>query len=152
MKNNSALAAMLQSLWADNFVVYFMVHSMHFNTQGPNFEGDHEFFQEVYEFLFEQHDTIGEQIRQLDKPVLVSLASVLSASSIEELEPKMIDAKTMYTELSSYLDDLTDIAQRVYEMAGSTGCGGVETMIGDYLKMLGKLNWKAKASIGRSIR
>jgi len=150
--SSSSLVVPLQQLWADNFLVYFKSHVFHFNVQGQNFEGDHEYFQEVYEFLWEQHDVLGEQIRQMDKPVLTSLEQIISASSVDEAEPNAKDAKAMYTELSEEFDELIDTAQNLYDMAEEQCCAGLSTLLGDYIKQVSKLNWKAKATIGRSIK
>ena len=152
MKNNLALATQLQKLWADNFLVYFKSHVFHFNIQGSTFESDHKFFRKLYEFLFAMHDTIGEQIRQLDKPVLVSLSQLIEASSMDEAEPSMKEAKVMYAEIIGDLEDIIITAQHVYDTAEENGCAGCSTMLGDYLSELGKFSWMAKATIGRSIR
>lgn len=142
----------LQQLWADNFLVYFKSHTFHFNVQGPTFGQDHALFQEIYEYLWDQHDVLGEQIRQMDKPVLTSLKSVMSASSVDEAEPKVMDTKGMLTEMCEEFDELIELAQSVYDRAESSCCGGLSTTIGDYLKGISKLNWKVKASLGRSIK
>ena len=65
-KGNS-LFNLLTQLFADNFVTYFKSHSYHFNVDGPMFAQDHELLNEIYDFLWAQHDMLGEQIRQMDK-------------------------------------------------------------------------------------
>lgn len=159
MANNPPLAATstamfvpLQQLWADNFLVYFKSHVFHFNVQGPTFGQDHGLFQEIYEFLWDQHDVLGEQIRQLDKPVLTSLEQLIAASSVDEAESKVMDIKGMLTEMAEELSELIELAQAVYDRAESSCCGGLSTVIGDYLKGINKLNWKVKASLGKSIK
>lgn len=148
----SAVFIPLQQLWTDNFLVYFKSHTFHFNVQGPTFGQDHALFQEIYEYLWDQHDVLGEQIRQMDKPVLTSLKSVMSASSVDEVEHKVMDTKSMLTDMCEEFDELIELAQSVYDRAESSGCGGLSTTIGDYLKGINKLAWKVKASLGRSIK
>lgn len=150
--SSSAVAGQLQRLWADNFLVYFKSHVFHFNVQGPTFGQDHGLFQEIYEYLWAQHDVIGETIRQLDKPVLTSLEQLISASSVDEAEPNVKDVKGMLTEMNEELDELIDSAQLLYEACEDSGYAGMSTMLGDYCKSLSKLNWKVKASLGKSIR
>jgi starvation-inducible DNA-binding protein len=150
--SNGAIAAPLQKLWADNFLVYFKSHIFHFNIQGPTFLQDHMLFQEIYEYLWESHDTLGETIRQLDKPVLTSLEQLISASSVDEAEPSVKDSKSMMIEMNEELDELIESTQALYDLAEDSGYAGVATMLGDYSKALNKLNWKVKASAGKSIK
>lgn len=149
---SNAIVVPLQQLWADNFLVYFKSHVFHFNVQGPTFMADHALFQEVYEYLWDAHDTLGETIRQLDKPVLTSLEQLISASSVDESEPNVKDSKSMLLELSEELDELIMSTQGLYDTAEDAGYAGVATMLGDYSKALNKLNWKLKASAGKSIK
>ena len=142
----------LQQLWADNFLVYFKAHSFHFNVQGETFGQDHALFQEIYDYLWGQHDVLGEQIRQMDKPVLTSLKLVMAASSIKEATPKQKEAKEMLDEISNDISCLLDCTQALYDKAEECCCAGLSTILGDYSSALSKLNWKCKASIGRSIK
>ena len=142
----------LQQLWADNFLVYFKAHSMHFNVEGDSFVSDHAMFSEVYEYLYTEHDRIGEQIRQFDKPVLVSLKSMIAASSIDELSVKTCTNTAMFSNLVEDLGQLMATAQSVYELAGKDKGGGLENLLGEYIMNVSKLKWKLKAILGKSIK
>ena len=137
----------LQNLFADNFVVYFKSHIYHFNVVGPTFAQDHTLFQEVYEYLWEQHDIIGELIRQTDQLIKIELPEIADASAISDKKYAMT-RDIMFTDLIVDIEQLIKYGETCYEMAGNTGLGGVETALGDYLKGLGKLRWKLIASKG----
>lgn len=150
-KSNSLITQLTQ-LYADNFVTYYKSHGYHFNVDGPMFAQDHELLNEIYDFLWEQHDMLGEQIRQMDKSAPSSLKEVLSLTDIEECTKVGETSKTMFTELNADFEELIEDAQQLYDDADMQSCGGLATFIGDYIKDLSKLNWKVKATIGKSFK
>jgi starvation-inducible DNA-binding protein len=150
--NKSNLVGLLKQLFADNFVVYYKSHGYHFNVEGPTFPQDHELLNEIYDFLWEQHDMLGEQIRQMDKAAPSSLKEILAITDIKECNKVGESSKVMFTELNSDFDGLIEDAQTLYDNADMQSCGGLATVIGDYIKDLYKLNWKVKATIGKSFK
>jgi starvation-inducible DNA-binding protein len=149
MKDNQLMVSLLRKLYADNFTTYYKSHGFHFNVQGTMFSQDHGLLEEIYQFLWDQHDTIGEQIRQLDKAVLPSLADILDLTNIVECKKGKESSKEMFNELQQDFDTIMEVGQVIFEKSNSYG--GLNTLIGDYLKGLSKLNWKVKATLGRSI-
>jgi len=150
--NKDVIVSALRCLFADNFVVYYKSHGFHFNVQGPTFSQDHELLNEIYDFLWDNHDSLGEQLRQLDKPALTSLKAILSVTEIKEEAAVLDDSRKQFEALQEDFDMLLRNAQWIYEEAGKQGIGGLETYIGDYLKDLSKFNWKLKAILKRSIK
>ena len=146
----SELIKGLSKLYASNFILYYKSHTFHFNVQGPTFAQDHATLEEVYTFLWEQHDMLGEQIRQFSKPVLCCLEDVLDLSIIGESKTILKVPAPMYDVLVSDVEDVLSLAQWVYDRASDEHVGGLETLVGDYLKSLSKLHWKLKALQGRS--
>jgi len=150
--NSSMVLMPLRNLFADNFTVYYKSHGYHFNVEGPTFAQDHALLEEIYNFLWESHDSLGEQIRQLDKPTLPSLKSILDNTEIIECNKLGETSKTMFTELCNDFELLHENAQSLFDIADEACYGGLNTFIGDYLKDLGKLHWKIKATIGKSFK
>lgn len=151
-KKSNSLITMLNQLFADNFVTYFKSHSYHFNVEGVTFAQDHELLNEIYDFLWAQHDMLGEQIRQMDKGVPCSLKEILSMTDITECDTPKKPSKEMFTWLNQDFDDLIEDAQELYDAADMQSYGGLATLVGDYIKDLSKLNWKVKATIGKSFK
>jgi DNA-binding ferritin-like protein len=58
----------------------------------------------------------------------------------------------MFTWLNEDFDCLIEYAQQLYDDADMQSYGGLATLIGDYIKDLSKLNWKVKATIGKSFK
>jgi len=150
-KSNSLITKLTQ-LYADNFVTYYKSHGYHFNVDGVMFAQDHALLEEIYDFLWEQHDMLGEQIRQMDKGVLCSLKEILNVTNIKECDNAKKPSKEMFTWLNQDFDSLIEEAQELYDDADMQSCGGLATLIGDYIKDLSKFNWKVKATIGKSFK
>ena len=150
-KSNSLITQLTQ-LYADNFVTYYKSHGYHFNVDGPMFAQDHALLEEIYDFLWAQHDMLGEQIRQMDKGTPCSLKEVLSMTDIVECDTPKKPSKEMFTWLNQDFDCLIEYAQKLYDDADMQSYGGLATLIGDYIKDLSKLNWKVKATIGKSFK
>lgn len=79
-----ALVDALLKVFADSFVFYFKAHSFHWNIVGKDFPQYHEFFGKVYEGVFNQVDRLAEEIRALDAPAPMNLASLLADSNLSE--------------------------------------------------------------------
>jgi len=142
----------LRDLYADNFVLYYKSHGFHFNVEGATFAQDHTLLNELYDFLWDQHDMLGEQIRQMDSPVVPSLKEVLSTSTLDEVKSPKMTSKEMFSVIVADIGSVMEVAQYVFDRADAEGCGGLNTLVGDYLKGLSKLNWKFKATLNRSMK
>ena len=149
---NNPLINKLITLYCDNFVTYYKSHGYHFNVIGSTFSQDHALLEEVYNFLWEQHDILGEQIRQLDAATPTSLKTILSEANVEECSKVRESSATMFGELVSDFDTLILEAQVLYDESDMESCGGMATMLGDYLKALSKLHWKLKATLGKGLK
>lgn len=151
-KMTTNLIAPLKQLFCDNFVTYYKSHGYHFNVEGNTFAQDHELLNEIYDFLWAQHDMLGEQIRQMDKAAPGSLKEILATSDIKECMKVGETSKVMFGELSDDFSSLISTAQNLYDSADMESCGGLATLVGDYLKDLNKLHWKVKATLGKSFK
>jgi len=115
-KSNS-LITQLTELYANNFVTYYKSHGYHFNVEGPMFAQDHALLEEIYDFLWAQHDMLGEQIRQMDKGVPCSLKEILGMTEIVECDSAKKPSKEMFTWLNEDFDCLIEYAQQLYDDA-----------------------------------
>jgi starvation-inducible DNA-binding protein len=148
---NKQVLLLIRSLYATNFVTYYKTHAFHFNVEGKNFSQDHEFLNELYDFLWKESDNIGEQIRQLNKATPTTLKSLIEMSSTEE-DTLITTPEDMYMCLSKDLQSLIDIGNDLYKAAGSCNCYALETYIGDYLTGVSKYKWMIDATLKRSIK
>jgi len=108
----------LCNLIADNFISYFKTHVYHFNITGAEFPQYHALFSEVYEYLFDHHDSLSEQLRQMDVKVPGSLEMYLKDTLISP-NAKEQRASDMLSATCKLLEVLHETAQKLYEEAGT---------------------------------
>ena len=133
----------LKNLFADNFAVYTKAHGYHFNVVGPDFFEYHKLFQQVYDYLYDQHDVLGELQRQLGIMVSADLRSICETTVMDCEFPTSVTASKMLADLAGDIDTLITSAEALYKSCGN---GAVETVIGDYSVGLNKLKWFLSAS------
>lgn len=136
----------LKCLIADNFFGYFKAHVYHANVQDKDFNQYHEFFGEIYEYLYSNHDGLLEQLRQMDVMVPLCIKDYIE-NSVVDINNKEKDINSMLSSLLATIEMIIKVAQGLYEEAGSEGHGGLETFIGDYLVGVNKLRWKIKSCL-----
>jgi len=136
----------LKNLIADNFLGYFKAHVYHANVIDKDFNQYHNFFGEIYEYLYDNHDDLLEQLRQMDVMVPVSIKEYID-NSVVDINNKEKDVTSMLNSLLTTLELLIKLSQDLYEEAGSEGHGALETYIGDYLTGINKLRWKVKSCL-----
>jgi len=134
----------LKSLIADNFLVYYKAHTFHLNVTGPGFQQYHELFGEVYDKLWDWHDTLAEQLRQGGDKYELNLKDVLNGSAISD-DAVGKSVANMFSALCSDLDSLLSLAERIYESSDPA----LGTVIGDYCADVKKLKWKIDATTSK---
>jgi starvation-inducible DNA-binding protein len=82
--NLTAVATLLNTLLADEHVLYIKTRNAHWNVQGPNFGELHEFFEKQYTELAELIDELAERIRALGHFALGSLKDFLAVTRMSE--------------------------------------------------------------------
>jgi len=133
----------LINLFADNFTVYTKAHGYHFNIVGPDFYQYHKLFNEVYDYLYEQHDILGELIRQNRSKVPTGMAELcdLTVMDCKVDNPAGIE---MAKDLMQDLESLSASAQALYDSCNDAAC---ETLIGEYAAGINKLRWFLESTI-----
>ena len=83
-KNLLETAKVLNTLLADEFVLYAKTRNYHWNVTGPSFSELHKFFEGQYEQLDEIIDSVAERVRMLGHFSLGSLRAFLKATGLTE--------------------------------------------------------------------
>lgn len=137
----------LTNIIYDNFMAYFKSHVYHLNIKGPDFSQYHSLLQEVYEALWDRHDGLNEQLRQMGYMCPVNLEVYIKDSLLSPSAPQK-EPGEMFKVIISDLDSILKSAQILYDEAGNEGHGALETYIGDYMMCLSKLRWKLRSTLG----
>jgi starvation-inducible DNA-binding protein len=141
-----ALVDALMNVFSDAFVFYFKAHSFHWNVTGKDFPQYHDFFGKIYEDVFAKMDKLAEEIRALNAPAPMNLASLIASSKIMENKDSL-NAMEMVAVLE---DDNTKIlagllaCAKMAEAANEIGLNDFLTQLYDDHK---KLGWMLSATI-----
>jgi len=95
----NAVVGILNTVLADEFVLYVKSRRFHWNVEGPDFSELHEIFQKHYEQLGEVIDDVAERARALDGIAAGSLEEYLELTRLKEEPARCHDARGMITAL-----------------------------------------------------
>ena len=141
-----ALVNALMNVFSDAFVFYFKAHSFHWNITGKDFPQYHEFFGKVYEDVFGNMDKLAEEIRALNAPAPMNLASLIANSKITENK----DSLSAMEMISALASDNTKIlagllaCAKMAEAANEVGLNDFLTQLYDQHK---KLAWMLSSTL-----
>jgi starvation-inducible DNA-binding protein len=83
-KNLKKVATMLNTLLADEYVLYTKTRNAHWNVQGNNFSELHKFFESQYEALDVIIDDVAERVRALGHFAVGTLKDFLTIARLSE--------------------------------------------------------------------
>jgi starvation-inducible DNA-binding protein len=84
VKNTGTVAALLNSLLADEHILYTKTRNYHWNYEGDNFMEMHKFYEGQYEELADMIDEIAERIRMIGHHAEGRLKDFLKLTNLEE--------------------------------------------------------------------
>lgn len=135
-----ALISALHKVFADAFVFYFKSHSFHWNVVGKDFPQYHEFFGKVYQGVFDNIDRLAEEIRALNAPAPMNLASLVSDASISE-NKDALDGIAMVRVLASDNDKILAGLLACQKMAEAANEVGLANFLQDLFDGHKKFGW-----------
>lgn len=86
MKNE--LSNSMNNYLANNTIMYYKLHNLHWNVIGLNFKSVHEYLEELYNGFADIIDEVAEVIKINGDFPLPSLEECLKVSTIKEIESK----------------------------------------------------------------
>jgi starvation-inducible DNA-binding protein len=98
----AGVGEILNTLLADEYVLYTKTRNYHWNVTGPQFNDLHRFFERQYEALSEVVDEVAERARTLGAPAHATLREFSEATRLSESPGDYPDAMTM---IANLLDD-----------------------------------------------
>jgi starvation-inducible DNA-binding protein len=107
--NRKQVAQLLNTLLADQFLLYVKMLNFHWNVKSHHFNDLHAFFKSLYEAQFQDCDDIAERIRSLDAPSCGSMQELLKLTRLKESSGGLSD-QAMIKQL---LEDLEAIIRIV---------------------------------------
>lgn len=97
--DRSGVVELLNTLLADEFVLYTKTRNYHWHVVGPHFSELHTFFETQYNALSETVDAVAERVRALDGQALGSLAEYLEHTRLSETPGQYPRSQVMLSNL-----------------------------------------------------
>src|SRR5437016_14639802 len=91
----TAVIGILNTLLADEYVLYTKTRNFHWNVTGPQFNDLHRFFEAQYTELNIVVDDVAERARSLGGPAAGSLAEFTKLARLAEQPGKTLAARAM---------------------------------------------------------
>jgi starvation-inducible DNA-binding protein len=125
-KNLKAVSDLLNTLLADEMILYIKTRQAHWNYEGDNFSEMHKFFESQYDVIDEIMDEVAERVRMLGHYAVGSLKDLTKIARLNEnkigfsdqkesVNALLNDHETIIRALRKDLDD----TQNKYKDAGT---------------------------------
>lgn len=99
--NRDSVVKILNTVLADEYVLYTKTRNYHWNVVGPQFNDLHKFFESQYEALNDIVDEVAERARSLGGKALGTLAEFSQHTRLKEQPGKQPPALTMVAALQA---------------------------------------------------
>jgi starvation-inducible DNA-binding protein len=147
-EDRQAVVEGLNTLLADEYLLYTKTRNYHWNVVGPQFNDLHKFFESQYEALDDVVDDVAERARSLGGHAQGTLAEFTERARLRE-EPGAPDAKGM---LSRLLADHETLIRQLREDAEITldkhGDAGTNDFLVGLMEQHEKMAWMLRAFLG----
>jgi starvation-inducible DNA-binding protein len=131
---------------ASNFAFYLKTHNAHLNVTGMFFQSLHALFQEQYEDLLEQVDTIAEKIRELDHFAPAGLAVFQQTTFIDDIEG-VLDAKGYVERLMLDHERMLIFLNKLFKIAESENNQAIMNYLAERMDAHAKHRWKLRTTL-----
>lgn len=147
-KNTQAVAEVLNTLLADEHVLYMKTRNAHWNVEGTDFHAQHLFFQSLYEQLGELIDEIAERVRAIGHYAVGTMKEYLSLTHLTEMRHTKKDSQGYIKEL---LGDFEAIIVFIREHIDAVGekykDAGTEDFLVGIMEQHEKTAWLLRAHL-----
>lgn len=144
-KERTALGSILNTLLADEYVLYTKTRRFHWNVVGPDFSELHKFFEQQYEALDDIVDEVAERARALDVTAAGSLQEFAKMARIRELAGANPDPSGMLAALLADHEALIRTLRKDVDAADGLGDAGTNDFLTGLLEQHEKMAWMLRS-------
>lgn len=141
------LAVQLNAYLANIGVIYIKLHNLHWNVAGGQFKAVHEYLETLYDAFADVLDATAEILKMNGEMPLASLKDYLAVASIQELESKELDVKSVLSIVLSDMEALKAQASAIRLQANEDDQFDIANGMEDDLKNYGKTIWFIRAML-----
>jgi starvation-inducible DNA-binding protein len=142
-----AVARILNTLLADEFVLYVKTRRFHWNVTGPQFSELHKFFEAQYEEIDEIIDEVAERARAVDKVAAGSLREYVEGTRLDEQSGHNPAAQDMLAALLADQESIIRNLRLDADTVGQAGDAGTEDFLIGLMAQHEKMAWMLRAYV-----
>jgi starvation-inducible DNA-binding protein len=139
------VAALLNQLLADEFVVYVKTLNFHWNVVGSDFYALHLFFQKHYEELLDIVDEVAERVRIFNVPSFGSCAEFMQHASVHESVAQKLSALDMLAQLCADHETVIQSLRKSITTTAELGDEGTSNFLTDLMEKHEKMAWMLRS-------
>ncbi|MGH7326580.1 MAG: Dps family protein [Candidatus Rokuibacteriota bacterium] len=143
--SRDALVTILNTLLADEYLLYTKTRNYHWNVTGPQFNDLHKFFEAQYEALNEVVDEVAERARTLGGRALGTLVEFAKVTRLRERPGEYPDARGMIADLLADHETLVRQLRGDLETAAKHGDAGTNDFLTGLTEKHEKMAWMLRA-------
>jgi starvation-inducible DNA-binding protein len=144
-----AVANILNTLLADEYVLYTKTRNYHWNVVGPQFNDLHKFFESQYEALNDVVDDVAERARTVGGKAVGTLVEFTKTTRLRERAGEYPDARGMISDLLA--DHETIVKQLRADLVTALdkhGDAGTSDFLTGLMEKHEKMAWMLRAFLG----
>jgi starvation-inducible DNA-binding protein len=143
--SRTKILALLDSLLADEYLLYTKTRNFHWNVTGPQFNDLHKFFEAQYETLDGFVDDIAERSRALGGRAAGSMKEFLHAARLDESTGRPPKADAMLGELLRDHESLIRWLRADVDEAGKLSDQGTADFLTGLMEEHEKMAWMLRS-------
>ncbi len=147
-EQRAEVAKILNTLLADEYVLYTKTRNFHWNVTGPHFNDLHKFFEGQYDQLAGTVDEVAERARALGGAASGSMAEFVRDTRLRENPGQHLAATEMIaTLLADHEAVIRHLREDAGKAAGFNDAGTNDFLIG-LMEQHEKMAWMLRAVLG----
>lgn len=146
--NRQAVAAILNDILANEYVLYTQTLNYHWNVKGPHFHDLHAMFREQYEQQLQRADDVAERVRSLGERAFGTLQEFSQRATIKE-EPGVVPSAHIMIQnlLNGHETIIRLIRKDLQKVADQYGDLGTNNFLTDLMEKHEKTAWMLRATL-----
>jgi starvation-inducible DNA-binding protein len=143
-KSTEAVALKLNTLLADEHVLYMKIRNYHWNYEGSNFSEMHKFYEGQYEQLAETIDEIAERVRMIGHYATGRLKDLLQIARLDEPDYTIEQEDQLKNLLSDHETIIKLLRKEISEIDDKYNDAGSVDLLTSILRQHEKMAWMVR--------
>ena len=149
-KSRAGVAAILNTVLADEYVLYTKTRNYHWNVVGPQFHDLHKFFESQYETIDNSIDEVAERVRALGETAAGSMGEFLKMARLKESDStkKLTAEKMIESLLADHEALITSLREDLETVATKYKDVGNQDYLTGLMEEHEKMAWMLRSLLG----